>query len=216
MTTTSRVLIFGDVHGMLYKVQQLEQYFSQVDKVIAVGDYIDRGPDPLGVLEYVLHIPNCIRLTGNHEKKYHRKILKGQKVHPKEIPPEKADEFADLLLKVVGPNPKPWYKDDNLCVSHAPCALYQHNWDSIPPERFMYGWTIPLKPGETGFPKRIPLEEKYPGETSLKPLTVGHIHSDRINIGTNVYCVDLCSGEIDGKLGAVIFEDSVLVDTIII
>jgi hypothetical protein len=210
----TKYLIIGDIHGVFYKLQQFEHLFQTVDKVIFCGDYVDRGPQQLDVLTYILNIPNATLLSGNHEWKYFKKIKKGHKPHPKEIPPEKADEFCELLVKVVGERSVFCYKDENLGVSHAPAAYWQHDWNLVPFDKFAYGWSVPNEKDEKGFPKRIPLHEKYPGEVSQKPVIFGHIHSDKIEIGENLYCVDLKCGEENGRLGGVIFENSTLVDKI--
>ncbi len=210
----TKYMVIGDIHGCLYKVQQLEHLFSTVDKIIFVGDYIDRGPDPLGVLEFVANVPNAICLTGNHEWKYIKKIRKGQRVFPQPLVDNDFDKFKEALIKVVGEQSKFWYKDENISASHAPAALWQHDWNLVKIDKFLYGWTIPNVKDANGFPTRIPLEEKFPGEVSEKPVIFGHIHSDKIELGNNLYCTDLKCGEENGKLGAAIFENSILVETI--
>lgn len=208
---TKRYLILGDIHGEIDKIRAYAPYFTQVDQVILVGDYVDRGPDSLGVLKYVQTIPNCIRLTGNHEAKYVKKIYQKKLFLPSDVPLDKATEFSQELMKVVGEKQHYWYKDDNLGVSHAPAALWQHNWYAITPDKYIYAWTE----GKTdkGMPIRVPLSKVYPGEESEKPIIFGHIHSHTIYIGHNQYCVDLDCGR-GGPLAGVIFEDSTLVQTI--
>ena len=75
----SAYIIIGDIHGDL---ESLEKLFSKVDlgsylkdntnKIIFLGDYIDRGPQQLEVLNTVLTLylnyPNqVVLLRGNHE-----------------------------------------------------------------------------------------------------------------------------------------------------
>lgn len=73
---TGRLLAIGDIHG--YR-EQLERLLAMVaptpdDRVVFVGDYIDRGPDSCGVIEYLLDFGNrfpgteAIFLRGNHEQ----------------------------------------------------------------------------------------------------------------------------------------------------
>ncbi len=69
-----RVYIIGDVHGCLDMLKRLmEKIDWQPDKddLIFLGDYIDRGDDPKGVVDYIVSLKNIsprIRcLIGNHE-----------------------------------------------------------------------------------------------------------------------------------------------------
>jgi serine/threonine protein phosphatase 1 len=70
----SNIFVIGDIHGcsmalakLLNKIKPLEKG----DKVIFIGDYIDRGPDSKGVIDIVLQLraehSRVITLMGNHE-----------------------------------------------------------------------------------------------------------------------------------------------------
>jgi serine/threonine protein phosphatase 1 len=73
---SSDIYAVGDIHGCL---GHLERLLDQVqpdlsrDRLVFVGDYIDRGADSKGVVDYILslkksHPPeNIICLKGNHE-----------------------------------------------------------------------------------------------------------------------------------------------------
>ncbi len=75
----SRIFCIADIHGrqdLLWKLwNDLEKNHKldlTTDKVIFTGDYIDRGPDSYGVLEFIhdkvqAHPNNVIALAGNHE-----------------------------------------------------------------------------------------------------------------------------------------------------
>ena len=63
----------GDVHGCLQSLQaltkKLEKYSDR--QFIFLGDYIDRGPDSKGVVDFLLDYreqQDCIFLRGNHEQ----------------------------------------------------------------------------------------------------------------------------------------------------
>jgi serine/threonine protein phosphatase 1 len=67
----------GDVHGCLDKVLRLLDtihYDSSADRLIFLGDYIDRGPDSKGVLDLMLRLqgdnPANVFLMGNHEDNF--------------------------------------------------------------------------------------------------------------------------------------------------
>lgn len=63
----------GDLHGCLKALDKLIQKISPNydDTIIFLGDYIDRGPDSNGVVNYLLQLSkqvNCVFLRGNHEQ----------------------------------------------------------------------------------------------------------------------------------------------------
>ncbi len=75
-----RIYAIGDVHGCL---SELEGLFHQIEfdlqfnshetyKIITIGDYVDRGPDSKGVLDFLIeaqtrHPMVCLR--GNHDQR---------------------------------------------------------------------------------------------------------------------------------------------------
>lgn len=75
-----RVYAIGDIHGRLdLLVKLLERVNKDIaahanfqNNVVFLGDYIDRGPDPAGVIDHLidLSIPQtkCVFLMGNHER----------------------------------------------------------------------------------------------------------------------------------------------------
>lgn len=65
----TRTIVIGDVHGCLNELKELiEQVALQpTDRVIFLGDLINRGPDTPGVLKYYRSLPNAHALIGNHE-----------------------------------------------------------------------------------------------------------------------------------------------------
>jgi hypothetical protein len=72
-----RTIIIGDVHGCREELAELLQK-AQLgtpgeDRVVFVGDLVDKGPDSLGVLRDVQRIlrtfPGSVVVSGNHEEK---------------------------------------------------------------------------------------------------------------------------------------------------
>ncbi len=61
--------VFSDVHGHAAPLARaIERIAPAPDDIFyCLGDMIDRGPDPLGVIEQVRALPNCRVLMGNHE-----------------------------------------------------------------------------------------------------------------------------------------------------
>lgn len=63
----------GDIHGCLKSLERLISEISpnENDKLIFLGDYIDRGPDSKGVVDYLIELSkriNCVFIRGNHEQ----------------------------------------------------------------------------------------------------------------------------------------------------
>lgn len=61
--------VFSDVHGHRAPLERLLDRISpsEDDRFFCLGDMIDRGPDPVGVLRTVRSLPNVRVLMGNHE-----------------------------------------------------------------------------------------------------------------------------------------------------
>ena len=67
-----RQFAIGDIHGCLTALQVLdnELAFGDGDTVVTLGDYVDRGPDSRGVIEFLLGLRkrcHLVALRGNHE-----------------------------------------------------------------------------------------------------------------------------------------------------
>lgn len=67
------IYAIGDIHGCLEPLRRLmgELRPSEGDEVVFLGDYIDRGPDSKGVIDYLLTLRGrYIFLMGNHERMF--------------------------------------------------------------------------------------------------------------------------------------------------
>ena len=69
-----RTLVVGDVHGCLAELDELLRavdHDQARDRLVLLGDILDRGPDPIGVLRRVRELgAECV--LGNHEEKHVR------------------------------------------------------------------------------------------------------------------------------------------------
>lgn len=65
-------LIIGDIHGCYDELMQLVEKanLSESDEVIALGDIVDRGPNPSGVFNFFHNCANAHSIMGNHEHKH--------------------------------------------------------------------------------------------------------------------------------------------------
>lgn len=67
-----RTLVIGDIHGCLKALETLVDFVSpnEGDTIITLGDYVDRGPDSKGVIDYLNKLRKShqlVTLKGNHE-----------------------------------------------------------------------------------------------------------------------------------------------------
>lgn len=67
-----RTLAIGDVHGCCNALKTLVDHagISKEDTIVTLGDYIDRGPDSKGVIDFLIKLNKSHRLVtlkGNHE-----------------------------------------------------------------------------------------------------------------------------------------------------
>lgn len=80
-----RTFAIGDIHGDLEKLQALLGRIGPIDghdKIVFMGDYLDRGPDSKGVIEFIRkELPRTgakiVVLRGNHEDAWLRVVSDG-------------------------------------------------------------------------------------------------------------------------------------------
>lgn len=71
-----RWLAVGDIHGCLAQLTVLMELVKPTseDRVVFLGDYVDRGPASAGVLDYLIefaeNFPATVFLRGNHEQMF--------------------------------------------------------------------------------------------------------------------------------------------------
>lgn len=65
-----RNLVIGDIHGMydrLISVLSNAGFNPMEDTLYAVGDFCDRGPEPIKVIDYLMSLPHFLPVVGNHD-----------------------------------------------------------------------------------------------------------------------------------------------------
>ena len=72
--TDQKIFVIGDIHGCLDMLKRLLDKINwspDKDRLIFLGDYIDRGEEPKGVVDYILDLTRQSSLVeclkGNHE-----------------------------------------------------------------------------------------------------------------------------------------------------
>lgn len=80
-----KIFAIGDIHGCISHLDKLVAKLDideEEDTLVFIGDYIDRGLDPKGVIDYIIdvrkNIRNVICLQGNHEEMFLNYCLDGR------------------------------------------------------------------------------------------------------------------------------------------
>ena len=135
-----KIIAIGDVHGYYHTLISLLQKLNvdfEKDKVIFLGDYIDRGKYPLKTVLAiedlnVKHPQNVICLKGNHEDMCCRYYFNGDRMwswngYERSFQEIESYENKDLLLDWMNSLPIK-YETENYCFCHS------GNWstDKIP------------------------------------------------------------------------------------
>ena len=91
-----KTIVIGDVHGCLDELQKLLSLtnYSKNDRVIFVGDLIDRGPSSVEVIKFCIE-NNFESVLGNHEFKFLKWLKKNT------IPPENKQHYKWLTKKEI-------------------------------------------------------------------------------------------------------------------
>ena len=69
--------VVSDIHGMFDSFMELLNKidFKTDDTLYVLGDAIDRGPEPIKTLQYIMNTPNIKFLLGNHEEMFLYSVL---------------------------------------------------------------------------------------------------------------------------------------------
>lgn len=114
-----RTIFIGDVHGCIEELSRLvgALRLEKYDRIIFVGDLVDKGPESLQVLRYVRvlleQFPGSVCVAGNHEEKALRQRMKGPTELAKLILADKAEEWTGQALDedwdFIKSMPLTWY-----------------------------------------------------------------------------------------------------------
>lgn len=195
-----RTIFIGDVHGCLPELKEMIRRLKprSSDRVILLGDLINRGPDSADVVRMVYDAGyEC--LMGNHEYEYLMRFRvepKYRKLH---------EQLGDELHRWVEARPLYLETDDFIAV-HAGMAPGMHP-SRTPPEILLNIRTWDGSGGDLNNPENPPWYEFYREE---RPVIYGHWARRGLNIRTNTIGLD--SGCVYGRrLSAYILEKRRLV-----
>jgi len=194
----ARTIFIGDVHGCLTELKKMIDKIKPTkgERIILLGDLINRGPDPVGVVRYVYENQfEC--LMGNHEYEYllEYKENKNYKQFYKEIGKELHEWIKKRPL---------WIEDENFIAVHAGIAP-DIPLKKTPPHilLFIRTWKSQHLSSSNG----IPWFKFYKGK---KTIFYGHWARKGLTIRNNTIGID--SGCVYGKfLSAYILEEKKIV-----
>lgn len=125
-----RSIVIGDIHGCLAEFQELldlVRYRQGEDRLILVGDLMDRGPDPVGCVRLARELGAEVVL-GNHEESHIRwrkheaaRLTTGKKNPMKAYNPLRAQQSAALSEQDVQ-----WFQELPTLMEIAPNLLVCH------------------------------------------------------------------------------------------
>lgn len=209
-----RTIVIGDIHGCIRELKSLikklikdGEYVLDEDRLIFLGDYIDRGDDSRAVVDYVRDLcnnhKNIIALRGNHEEMAYDFWKNGNKLWFRNSGQFTIQEYKDeetLLLDQKafaddvcwGKSLPVYFEDDNFIYVHAGFSGYW-NTEADYDEDYML-WARK--------------EFIYEGKRCRKTVIFGHTPFSNVPFftGGGNLCID--TGCVYGeRLTAVIIED---------
>jgi serine/threonine protein phosphatase 1 len=165
-----KALVIGDIHGCYTEMQRLLEKadLTNDDRIIALGDIVDRGPETPEVLDFFRTQPGATSLMGNHERK-HIRSLRG------ELQPAISQRITHQQLGEDYPEAVAWMERLSLYIE-LPEAILVHGYlePGIPleaqRERVLCGTMGGDQYLRTTYDR--PWYELWEGE---KPVIVGHM-----------------------------------------
>ena len=88
--------VVGDIHGMLRPLRAVVDEVARRDpaaRFLFVGDYVNRGPDSRGVVDFLLALRNASFVRGNHDDVFDL-VLHGTCYDPDNSAPDAPSAFA--------------------------------------------------------------------------------------------------------------------------
>ena len=158
-----KTIIIGDIHGCIDELKELISLvnYKEEDKLILLGDYIDRGPSSLKVLEYLKELKenntNVYLLLGNHDYRFINDnimfidnivwILTGKHKTLKEL-----GEYEEEYKKWLKKNTIKYYEDNLFQCAHASIknenikknSLYTLLYDHFSPKSNTYAGLLTI------------------------------------------------------------------------
>lgn len=190
----SRTLVIGDIHGCFDELQDLlaAAGLGADDRIVSVGDLVDRGPDSPAVYRFFREMPSTAAIMGNHERK-HVHAYAGR-VSPSPSVMTTRAQFGEESY----PDAVEWMSERPTFLDLGDALVVHGFWEpGVSLENQMENVLTGVLSGEERLRRQSPTPwyERYDGP---KPLIVGHhdhhrngeplIHGDRV-FGIDLGCV---------------------------
>jgi serine/threonine protein phosphatase 1 len=196
---TMRTVVVGDIHGCYAELIRLLDavQLKESDRLISLGDMVDRGPNSIKVYDYLRNRPNTIVLMGNHERKHLRRTLSYSQDIVKLQFGDRYPEFLDWIAHL------PYYHEtENAILVHA--AVENGLPVSAQNEEVLCGCVISEQHFGNQYGK-MHWSQFYEG---TKPVIFGHhrVGNEPLIRAQKIYGIDTgaCHG---GRLTALILPD---------
>lgn len=204
-------IIIGDIHGCREEFNQLLdklKYDVKKHRVILVGDILDRGPDPVGLLQQIRKM-ELETVLGNHEEKALRwrkhealRELTGQDNPMKELTAQRREEWLGLSksdIQWLTSLPLQLHVKDNWYVVHAGMepgvSFAKQDLERIIRLRYVDKHGIYVKPKKN---KEQPPESQYWAYNWTQPYNIifGHQKFDEPKVfkNDNNTCIGIDTG----------------------
>ncbi len=146
--------VIGDIHGEITKLKSLMTQLTSIDKLIFIGDYINKGENSKQTLDFLIYISkkyHAIFLMGNHEYYWLKYIKNGfhkekllkyglSTLEDFKIPLKDVFHTIYLPYKSFFDNLKSYYQTESYFISHSGVNLKYINskLEDIPDEAFLF------------------------------------------------------------------------------
>jgi serine/threonine protein phosphatase 1 len=209
----TRLLAIGDIHGCSKALDLLLEQVSPTaeDRIVTLGDYVDRGPDAAGVLDRLIELKDSHRLMplrGNHEIMLldahtgglwrhtwpscgGEETLASYAMNPDQ--PVSLDQLPEEHLKFLEQDLLPWYETDSHLFVHA-FAAPESPMDQQPEANLYWRKYINPQPHASGktwvcghSPQRNGTPAVHEGSVCIDTYAYG--------VGGWLTCLDVLSGQ---------------------
>ncbi len=95
-----KIYVMSDIHGAYDRFCKMldKLHLQQEDTLYILGDVLDRGPEPIRVVQKLMEMPNAVLLAGNHEEM----ALSCMPLLLNEITEETAAAFDEQSVELLG------------------------------------------------------------------------------------------------------------------
>jgi serine/threonine protein phosphatase 1 len=161
-----KTIIVGDIHGCFAELTALLEKagIGPGDRIVAVGDLLDRGPEPADVLRFFLDRPGTLSILGNQDHKH----LQGKPGFIREITRRRCGE--ELYARGLA-----WLRERPLYLELDPVTIVHWGVEpGLPLAEQRADVLLGLPEGEEHLTRRCGGRTWYDAYTGRRPIVYGH------------------------------------------